>query len=179
MHAIAHDRLRSSAPARLVGCLPATLGAAVGAGHREFSPCGEPVLHGEQRGRGPGRDADLGVGVLHVAVRGLGRDAQRARDLLGLQPAGQQADDLDLALGQPGRPRRRGGARCPAASSTAATLSASSRPARASLAEQLGGLLAAGAPRGGAAARSSRGRRRRRRAGGRPAPARQRVAPRW
>ena len=47
--------------------------------------------------------------VLHVAIGGLDRDAQHARDLLGLQAACEQRDDLDLAIGQPGRavdPRR-------------------------------------------------------------------------
>ena len=34
----------------------------------------------------------------------LDRDSQRTCDLLGLQPAGQEADDLCLALRQPGRP---------------------------------------------------------------------------
>ena len=79
----------------------------------------------------------LRVGVLDVAVGGLGRDPERARDLLGLQAAGEQADDLGLALGQPRRPLDPRARRCPAASSTAATASASSRPALASAAERL------------------------------------------
>ena len=124
---------------------------------------------------GARRDADLGVGVLDVAVGGLGRDAERPGDLLGLQAAREQADDLGLALGQPRRAARAAARGCPAASSTAATASASSRPARASAAERLGGPLAAGAPRGAAAARSSRGRRRRRRAA--RAGRRERAAP--
>ena len=40
-----------------------------------------------------------------MAVRGLGGDPERARDLLGLQAAREQSDDLGLALGQPRGPR--------------------------------------------------------------------------
>jgi hypothetical protein len=36
---------------------------------------------------------------LDVAVGGLDGNAQRTGDLLGLQPARKQADDLGLALG--------------------------------------------------------------------------------
>ena len=42
------------------------------------------VLHGEHRRRGAGGHPDLGVDVLDVAVRGLHRDAERLRHLLGL-----------------------------------------------------------------------------------------------
>ena len=65
---------------------PATLRAVSDAADGEFSPGREPVLHGEQRGRGAGGDADLGVGVLDVMVGGLDRDPLPTRDLLGLQP---------------------------------------------------------------------------------------------
>ena len=44
-----------------------------------------------------------------MPVRGLDRDAERAGDLLGLKTAGEHADDLGLAVGQPRRaldPRR-------------------------------------------------------------------------
>ena len=62
------------------------------------------MLHREQRGRRARRNADLAVGVLDVGVGGLDRDPERVRDLLGLQPAREQADDLRLAIGQPRRP---------------------------------------------------------------------------
>src|SRR4029453_12694786 len=57
---------------RLRGCrlAPAetTLEVPGGAGHREFSPCEQAVLHGEHRRAGARRHADLRVGVLYVAV---------------------------------------------------------------------------------------------------------------
>jgi hypothetical protein len=90
--------------------LTVTLRATSSASHWEFSPCGKAVLHGKQRGRCAGRDPDLGVGVLHVAVCGLGRDAESAPDLFGLQAPREKSDNLGLALGQPRRPRDAGGA---------------------------------------------------------------------
>ena len=94
-------------------------------------PGDEAVLHGKQRGPGPGGDTHLAVGVLDVMVGGLGRDPEHAGDLLGLEAPGQQADHFDLALGQPRRALI-GGRRWPAASSTTATASGASRPASAS-----------------------------------------------
>ena len=46
-------------------------------------------------------DTDLPVGVLDMAVGGLDRDSEHARDLLVYNPR-EQRDDLGLALGQPG-----------------------------------------------------------------------------
>src|SRR5919197_5286710 len=60
------------------------------------------MLHREQGRRRAGRDADLAVGVLDVAVGGLYRDPEYPGDLLGLEAAGELAEDLGLALGQPG-----------------------------------------------------------------------------
>jgi hypothetical protein len=62
------------------------------------------MLHREQGRRGAGRDPDLAVGVLDVAVGGLDRDPERPRHLLGLQAARQHRDHLGLALGEPRRP---------------------------------------------------------------------------
>jgi hypothetical protein len=74
-----HDRPRGTVRL-LPGASAATLGAASGGRRRESSPSDQTVPHCEQRRRGSGRDPDLCVGVLHVAVGGLGRDAQRAGD---------------------------------------------------------------------------------------------------
>ena len=60
------------------------------------------MLHREQGRRRAGRDPDLAVGVLDVAVGGLDRDPETLGDLLGLEAAGEHAEDLGLALGQPG-----------------------------------------------------------------------------
>ena len=114
------------------------------------------------------------VGVLDVVVGGLDRDPERCGDLLGLQAAGQQADDLGLALGQTrgaldraallARRRQHGADRVGV------------EPAGAGLPRSVAPPARAPAPRGAAAARSSRGTRRLRRAGERavsdPAPRR-------
>ena len=85
-----------------------------------------------------------------MAVGRLDRDPERASDLLGLRSPSQHADDLGLALGQSRRafePRDS----LSAASTTAATASASSRPAPdpgrapARLAPAVGGRDAPGA----------------------------------
>src|SRR6266508_4912037 len=92
---------------RLRGCglapAEATLEVPGGAANREFSPCEQAVLHGEHRRARARRHANLRVGVLYVAVGRLRRDAELARDLLGLQPPREEPYDLDLALGQPRR----------------------------------------------------------------------------
>jgi hypothetical protein len=61
------------------------------------------VLHGEHRRARARRHADLRVGVLYVAVGRLRRDAEFARDLLGLKAPREEPYDLDFALGQPRR----------------------------------------------------------------------------
>ena len=61
------------------------------------------MLHREQGRAGAGRDADLPVRVLDVAVGGLRRDPERPGDLLGLQAASEHPDHFGLALGQPCR----------------------------------------------------------------------------
>src|SRR3954447_10440895 len=65
----------------------------------------KPALDGEQRRPRAGGDAGLGVDVLDVVADRLGRDAQPLGDLLVGQAAGDEAQDLDLALGQPARLR--------------------------------------------------------------------------
>ena len=91
------------------------------------------MLHGEQGRPGPGRDPRLGVDVLDVAADRLGRDAERDRHLLvGVAP-GDQAQHLDLAVGEARRSWLRGRARrLTAAASTASTSSRPKRPASAS-----------------------------------------------
>ena len=66
--------------------VPTTLGVPYRAANGEFSPWDEPVLHREQRRGSARRDADLPVGVLHVVVGRLDRDAESACDLLRLEP---------------------------------------------------------------------------------------------
>src|SRR5919108_6123180 len=56
-------------------------GGGFGSRAREPSPRYEAVLHGEQGGGRSGRDADLPVRVLDVAIRGLDRDPQPPRHL--------------------------------------------------------------------------------------------------
>ena len=125
----------------------------------------EPVLHREQRGGGARRDADLRVGVLDVAVGGLGRDAERAA-----RPAWSAAR---ARAGRRPRPRARSAP--PAARSRGDRLpgrlehrgdGVGVQPPGARLARRaLGRRRRRAAAPGAAAARSSRGRRRRRRAG--------------
>ena len=62
----------------------------------------EAVLDGEEGGSGSRGDADLPVGVLDVGVGSLGRHTEGTSDLLGLQSARQQRDDLPLSGGQAG-----------------------------------------------------------------------------
>ena len=67
----------------------------------------EAVLHGEQGRPGPGGDPGLGVDVLDVVADRLGGDPQRRGDLLVEPAAGDQAQHLDLAVGETGRVRGR------------------------------------------------------------------------
>src|SRR3954447_13683064 len=60
----------------------------------------QPVLHGEQRRPGPRPAADLRIDVGHVVLDRPRRDDQAGGDLLVRHPAGEQPQDLDLALGQ-------------------------------------------------------------------------------
>src|SRR5204863_5691847 len=72
----------------------------------------QALLHREQRRGGAGRDAGLLEDVLHVVAGGLDGDVERGRDLLIGETAGDEAHDLDLAVGQAGgvrAPVRRGG----------------------------------------------------------------------
>ena len=87
-----------------MGSFAVTLCAAPDRLDREFSLWHQTVLHGEECGRGSRGHADLDVRVLNVVVSCLHRDSQGTCDLLGLQPAGQEADDLCLAMRQPSRP---------------------------------------------------------------------------
>src|SRR3954463_11877577 len=70
----------------------------------------QPVLERVERRPGPGGDADLGVDPLEVAVYRLRADGRRPGDLAHRPAARALAEDLDLARGQPLRPRpwRRG-----------------------------------------------------------------------
>src|SRR5690349_13983228 len=63
------------------------------------------MFHGEQRGAGAGRDADLGVDMLDMVVGSLGRDRQRVGDLPGRVAAREQAQHLQLARAQAGNQR--------------------------------------------------------------------------
>jgi hypothetical protein len=58
------------------------------------------MLHREQCSRGSGRDADLGVNVLHVTVCSLSGDTERPGNLLRLQAAREQAENLGFALSE-------------------------------------------------------------------------------
>jgi len=64
----------------------------------------QSMLQREQRRTGPGGYAGLAVQALAVVVARLGGDPQPPRDLLGGQPAGEQAKHLAFALGKPGGP---------------------------------------------------------------------------
>src|SRR4051812_4530879 len=63
----------------------------------------EVVLVGPDRRRGPAADTGLLVDVLDVVPHGLGRDAEIRGDLLVGLAAREHEEDLQLALGQPGR----------------------------------------------------------------------------
>lgn len=83
--------------------------AAQRAAHLSSNGCAvgdEAVLDGEQGGGGAGRHTQLGVDVLDVAARRLGRHAQLAGDLLVRRTPRQQHEHLDLPRRQPGRARR-------------------------------------------------------------------------
>src|SRR4051794_21702491 len=80
---------------------------ATGARRRSLTGVDEPVLEREQGGARPGGQARLAVQPLDVMVTGLRGDPQLAGHLLGGHPAGDEAEHLALALGQPGRPRLR------------------------------------------------------------------------
>src|SRR4051794_19116602 len=72
------------------------------------------VLHGPECGRGPRRNADLGVDVLDVVVGGLGRDVEAVGDLTGREPLRRKAQDIDLTSCEPTRivrPLARGASR--------------------------------------------------------------------
>jgi len=62
------------------------------------------VLEGEERGAGAGAHSDLPVDVDEVGVHGGVGNVQGRRDLLVGLCAGEQPEDLDLAVGQPRRP---------------------------------------------------------------------------
>ena len=68
------------------------------------------MLDGKKSGRTSGRDTDLGVDVLDVMVRRLGRDDEPVGGLLGGKAEGQQSEHFGLAGGQPRGERRPGGA---------------------------------------------------------------------
>src|SRR4051812_5194818 len=70
----------------------------------------QPVAHREERRAGAGGDADLRVDVLDVAVGGLRRDLQLARDLLDRLAARDELEHVELArreAGDGGRGARR------------------------------------------------------------------------
>ena len=71
----------------------------------------EIVLHGEERRRGPGRDADLGVDVLGVVLGRAAGNEQPLGDLGVAAPGGDQREDLRFAVAQPRGPRRGDAAR--------------------------------------------------------------------
>src|SRR5689334_17839812 len=79
--------------------------------HRLFSrswpalagPRGEAVLHREHRQARTRLHAALGVDVHRVGVHGGRRDHQLGGDLALREPAREQAQHLELALGQLGR----------------------------------------------------------------------------
>src|SRR4051794_37411116 len=112
--------------------MAATLRARPARAHRPdglFAVLRQPVLHGEQRRPGSRPAADLRIDVGHVGLDRPRPDDQARGDLLVRHPAGEQPQDLALALGQLARYARRRAGAWPAATSTASTASASSRPA--------------------------------------------------
>src|SRR5215211_7988018 len=125
-----------------------TLGTTVCGRYGEFSPEEKAMLHGEDHGGCPSRDAHLGVRVLYVMVGRLPRDAEDACHLLRLQAAREKHHHVHLPLGEPaGRCRR--GTGCPAAEGTAATLVSSKRPAATSAVRASPAFLAERAGRWG------------------------------
>ncbi len=56
------------------------------------------MFHGEEGGSGPGRDPHLPVGVLDVAIGGVGRNVECPGDLFGLPSPRQERDDLRLPV---------------------------------------------------------------------------------
>ena len=98
--------------------------------------------HGEHGRRRPRRDPDLGVHVLDMTPDGLHRDEQ----LLGHLAVGPAPAISRSTSTRAGEPRRgmlalAGGGRLPAAASTAATATASRRPAPASPSRTRGGVV--------------------------------------
>src|SRR3954469_16586969 len=94
--------------------MAATLRAPRARAHRPdglFAVLRQPVLHGEQRRPGPRPAADLRIDVGHVVLDRPRRDDQARGDLLVRHPAGEQPQDLDLALGQLARVRAPAGGR--------------------------------------------------------------------
>ena len=61
-----------------------------------------PCCIANRLGSRPSGGADLGVDVLDVVGDRLRRDHELLGDLLVREPAGEQPQHLDLALGQPG-----------------------------------------------------------------------------
>src|SRR4051794_31896506 len=58
------------------------------------------VLHGEERGGRPGRDAQLAKDMLDVVVRGALRDAQLLRYLAVNKAVRNEAQDVDFPFGE-------------------------------------------------------------------------------
>src|SRR6266516_6670221 len=70
-----------------------------------FRACREQVvLHAEEGRPGSSRDAELAVDVLDVVPDGARREVQLAGHLLVGVAAGEQAQNLDLAARETGRP---------------------------------------------------------------------------
>jgi hypothetical protein len=63
------------------------------------------VLHGEQRGRGAGRNADFVVNVLDVMAGGFGGDAETVCDFAVGKPTRQQPQHVDFTVTQVCDPR--------------------------------------------------------------------------
>ena len=67
----------------------------------------EPLAQGVQAGPDPVADPDLGVGAFDVVPYGLLAQHQGFGDLSVALSAGDQGEDLSLAVGEPGRERGR------------------------------------------------------------------------
>src|SRR5260221_14510004 len=63
------------------------------------------LLHREEGGGGGRGDAELVVDVLEVMARGLHRDLERRGNLFVGEPAGHEAQDLELAVAEAARSR--------------------------------------------------------------------------
>jgi hypothetical protein len=64
----------------------------------------EVVLHGVESGRRPRGDAELGVDVLYVVVRSLGRDDETPGNLGHGAARGEQAQNFHLPVREPAGP---------------------------------------------------------------------------